>query len=262
MASEVLDGRLCPEDHPRVHPHDELVVRRPRAQAALWTGASLLFAGLGFWVFSRGGIGLALVGGLCVALGLLAAPLLATDIVRPRVLLRIGVDGFEQRAARPYGFVAWSDVVDVSALHAEHYEAVAITVRDPDRVLPKGKRAREIQASRWFSPTLKLGLALIAALAEGLPSSLASVTSGVSSVASATSDVADVEKLDLKPHGTFTMPAGHGWPWSAEDLVALLDRRRDASRRVPPPPGAARLSNPQPAERAPGVKAPPIVPSR
>jgi hypothetical protein len=207
----------------------EIVLRRSRRQALMMTGVCLAFAALGVWLITRGGVGLVLLGAICAAMGFVAAPVWAIDIVRPRVLLRVCREGFEQRVARPYAFIAWSDVTDVSAIRAEHSEHVAVTVRDPDRVLPKGKRSRQIQASRWFSPSVKLVLGTIALLAEGFPSSLFSISSSLSSIHGGVSDIGDVAKLDLKPHGTFTMPAGRGWPWTADELVALLDQWHSVS---------------------------------
>jgi hypothetical protein len=90
-------------------------------------------------------------------------------------------------------------------------------------------KGQTIQASRWFAPSIKLVLGTIALLAEGFPSSLFSISSSLSSNHGGVSDVGDIAKLDLKPHGTFTMPAGRGWPWTADELVALLDQWHSVS---------------------------------
>lgn len=194
---------------------EEIVLRRSRGKAALWLLAALVlgFGAIGY--ADKGGVGPILVGVVGGLLFLGGAAWIAPDVVRPRVLVRIGRDGIEQSVAFPHAYVPWPAVTGISVLDRGHrVRCACVEVSSADAIESRARRWLQIEESRWYGSVAKLLLLPFVFLTKGLTPDGAS-------------DAREVVTADLRLHG-MEIPAVTGLPMSAEALAELLRSRWEA----------------------------------
>jgi hypothetical protein len=187
---------------------DEIVLRRSRGKAALWLLAALVlgFGAIGY--AAKGGVGPILIGVVGGALFLGGAAWIAPDVVRPRILVRIGLDGVEQSVALPHAFVPWPAVTGISVVDRGHrVKCACVEVASADAIESRGRRLLRVEQSSLFARCAKVLLLPFVFLTEGL--------------SGGASDARDVVTADLRLHG-MEIPAVTGLPISADALAELL----------------------------------------
>jgi hypothetical protein len=145
---------------------------------------------------------------------------IAPDVVRPRVLVRIGLDGIEQSAALPHAFVPWPAVTGISVVDRGHrVRCACVEVASADAIESRARGLLRVEQSRFFGPVAKVLLLPFVFLTEGLSGGAA--------------DVRDVVTADLRLHG-MEIPAVTGLSMSADALAELLRSHWEAWKRAQP----------------------------
>jgi hypothetical protein len=184
----------------------DLVLRRSRFRALLWTIIDLLLFGLGGAVELKDK---PVIGYASLVFALLGVIVFAPGIVRPRDLVRLGRRGLTQVGLAGHDqFVPWSEVTEITTVKRSKVTCVCVSVRDPDKILRGMPRQLwHIARGRWWSPSFKAVLGALALVAEG---------------PAAASDLKDIMDYDATIHGIIEIPCAAGFPLTPDALASLL----------------------------------------
>jgi hypothetical protein len=211
----------------------DLVLRRSRFRALLWTIIALLLFGVGGAVELKDK---PVIGYASLVFALLSVIVFAPGIVRPRDLVRLGRSGLTQVGLAGHDrFVPWSEVTEVTTVQRSKVTSVCVSVRDPDKIL-RGmpRRLWHIARGHWWSASFKAVLGALALAVEG---------------PAAASDLKDIMEFDATLHGIIEIPCSGGFPLTPDALASLL---REWQQRYAAPTASG---------SAPGPDSPPTRPA-